>query len=408
MPWAPTSCRRSVSTRGGQVPRRPRPRPRAPISDRELALRRSVWALGALPDEVWRHDIRNPDGGISLPPIPNSILTPADPRGHRHTSSRQITHARHDSTLRMLTHRQVLTSPSACITFLREWKVLRETMNCHKCTKPMVQEYTTLITDGRRFRCTRCRTTTTIRKHSIFEHSRLPITSLVTLIYLWAMDVPQRVMAQEAGISKRIIVDWCNLFRELISFELINNFKPLGGLNRTVSVDESHLAKRKLCANGQARPVISEQIWVFGGVCHETGEVFMEIVENRSAATLLPLIRKHIAPQTTIHSDKWAAYNGIRRMGMGYRHLVVNHSRYYTDPVWGISTNRIEGVWKCLKAKFKRCNGIARSFLPTYVDEYLWKVRKDKNQIFQEFLRTIAANPRFNIPSTDIPNSADQ
>ena len=41
---------------------------------------------------------------------------------------------------------------------------------------------------------------------------------------------------------------------------------------------------------------------------------YMEIVPQRDAATLLPLINAHVAPGTIIHSDEWAAYNRVQRL----------------------------------------------------------------------------------------------
>ena len=62
----------------------------------------------------------------------------------------------------------------------------------------------------------------------------------------------------------------------------------------------------------RGRPT-TEQIWVFGLVdtsqTHSLG--YMEIVPQRDAATLLPLINNHVAPGTIIHSDEWAAYNRV-------------------------------------------------------------------------------------------------
>ena len=42
------------------------------------------------------------------------------------------------------------------------------------------------------------------------------------------------------------------------------------------------------------------QQWVFGGICRETPECFMYTVPNRSADTLLPIIRNSIRPGTTV------------------------------------------------------------------------------------------------------------
>ena len=48
-------------------------------------------------------------------------------------------------------------------------------------------------------------------------------------------------------------------------------------------------------------------MWVFGIV--DTSQTpalgYMEVVQTRDAATLLPIIRAHVAPGSVIHSDMW-------------------------------------------------------------------------------------------------------
>jgi transposase-like protein len=55
-------------------------------------------------------------------------------------------------------------------------------------------------------------------------------------------------------------------------------------------------------------------------------------VENRTMKTLYPLIRKHIAPNTTILHDDWPAYRSIgKNLGkpMGYKHYVICHKKHF-------------------------------------------------------------------------------
>ena len=66
--------------------------------------------------------------------------------------------------------------------------------------------------------------------------------------------------------------------------------------------------------------------WVFGMMLRRTGELRLFHVQKRDAATLIPLIRRHVAAGTTIYSDEWAAYQNIGRIpGTHYVHRTVNH-----------------------------------------------------------------------------------
>ena len=73
---------------------------------------------------------------------------------------------------------------------------------------------------------------------------------------------------------------------------------------------------------------------------------YMEMVDNRDAATLYPIISNHILPGTVLWSDKWAAYNRASTAIPGVAgHQSVNHSLHFKDPVTGVHTNTIESYW---------------------------------------------------------------
>jgi len=64
--------------------------------------------------------------------------------------------------------------------------------------------------------------------------------------------------------------------------------------------------------------------WVFGGVERGTSQTFLVAVHDRSAETLIGLIKQWILPGTTIISNCCAAYSSLREEG--YTHFTVNHS----------------------------------------------------------------------------------
>lgn len=77
---------------------------------------------------------------------------------------------------------------------------------------------------------------------------------------------------------------------------------------------------------------------------------------DRSSATLLPLIMQNALPGTTILTDQWRSYNQLSNLG--YVHNAVNHSLFFRDPVTGVHTNTIEGMWAHAKTKFRKLHTV--------------------------------------------------
>ena len=108
---------------------------------------------------------------------------------------------------------------------------------------------------------------------------------------------------------------------------------------------------------------------------HQPALGYMEIVNKRDAATLLPIIQAHVAPGTTIHSDEWAAYRRISALPGIAGHSTVNHSLNFIDPVTGTHTQNIESYWNRAKGKLKQMKGYHAHQLPSYLDEFMWRER---------------------------------
>jgi len=62
-------------------------------------------------------------------------------------------------------------------------------------------------------------------------------------------------------------------------------------------------------------------------------------VEDRSQGTLLPIIEANVDNRTTIISDCWKPYHGLK--DSNYSHMTVNHSVHFVD--------LIERLWRDLK-----------------------------------------------------------
>lgn len=196
----------------------------------------------------------------------------------------------------------------------------------------------------------RCRYGCSVTGGTIFHDLRLPISLFVKFARLWVDNTPLTKINGflGEGLNQHTLVSYARLLRAVVYHEMIAKRKPIGGFGYVVEIDETKVGKRKYNRGHRV-----EGQWVFGGICRETGDVFMIPVEKRDAATLIPLIVDWIAPGSVIMSDCWKAYSCLNNIeGQDYQHFTVNHSKTYKDPETDACTNRIEGTWRPYKQAY--------------------------------------------------------
>ena len=223
--------------------------------------------------------------------------------------------------------------------------------------------------------------------YSFFSKSHVTLPKWVHVIYLLANKTPIKNAIEQTGLSRTVVVDIFNFLREVCSTALLQTPIVLGGQGTIVQIDESlfnHKAKYHRGRHPQ------QETWVFGLADTSTTPAtsFLQIVERRDAATLLPIIRDHVRPGTIVHSDQWSAYSRVGDLQTVGSHDWVNHTHHF-DPVTGVHTQHVESLWNRVKTKFKAMKGVKRDMLPGYLDEFMWKERHRRNP-FQDILREIA------------------
>jgi len=121
----------------------------------------------------------------------------------------------------------------------------------------------------------------------------------------------------------------------------------------------------------------------------------LQVVGDRSAATLEPVILQYILQGTHIISDGWRAYRNLANIGQGvYQHYVVVHEQQFVHPMYPeVHTNNIENLWMRAKRKLKRRFGTSREPFPTYLTELQYRTAVDNDVIINHFLTVLAILP---------------
>ena len=119
---------------------------------------------------------------------------------------------------------------------------------------------------------------------------------------------------------------------------------------------------------------------------------YMQIVQQRDAATLLPIINSYVTAGTTVWSDQWAAYNRVASLSNVNSHGTVNHSVEFVDSATGVHTHNIESYWNRVKIKIKRMRGCHEEQLASYLDEYMYRERygRTAREVFDSIITDIA------------------
>ena len=268
-----------------------------------------------------------------------------------------------------------------------------ECHSTHHCSGTYIVIKDSYEKTGFRLQCNTCKKKKSIFYNSIFTRSMLGVNQILHLLYCWSQECSVEYSAFECDVSQQTAINFFQAFRMACKHWLQVEGQPqIGGVGLNVEIDETIISKRK----NHAGRVLNE-VWVFGGICRETRQRFALRVPNRSAATLLPLIQMHIEAGSTIHSDCWAAYNGIDSLPEAYSHLTVNHSQNFVDPITRSHTQTVERMWREVKRIRRRYEGINTIDIDDHIAEYLWRSRNvlERSQAFGAAIILMSGCPFF-------------
>ena len=158
----------------------------------------------------------------------------------------------------------ILGSFQSVFNFLVNHRLLASRRQCSRCNSDMELTETGRVNDGYMWRCTnnRCRTWLSIRSGSFFEGSNIPLSTWLHLMFLWAMKMSGSNISRLTGLSKPTVIRALRELRTICCTKILNAGIQLGGIGKTVEIDESKFGAKRKYQRGR----VSEGLWVFGAV----------------------------------------------------------------------------------------------------------------------------------------------
>lgn len=192
--------------------------------------------------------------------------------------------------------------------------------------------------------------------------SRLPLGVQEELIRNFVAGVPARTAAEVLGINRNTATLFYHKLRELLASRLALETPFLGG---EVELDESYFGGVRKGRRGRGA---AGKIPVFG-LLKRGGRVYAVMLADVKAATLMPIIREKVRPDSVVYTDSFASYDALDVSD--FHHVRINHSEDYA--IGRTHINGIENFWSQCKRHLRRYNGVPKHHFGLFLKECEWR-----------------------------------
>lgn len=219
------------------------------------------------------------------------------------------------------------------------------------------------------------------------KSTKMPLTNWFFVFMLFGNSrngVAAKEVERHLGVTYKTALRMCRKVRELINEE--------GEVVLTGTVEMDETLQGGKCQGGGRGWASRNKKCVFG--MYERGEggrVVTQVVPNRKAATLLPIITESTTEDIIAYTDEFRGYSKLHRE-VAY-HDTVNHS--IKQWVKGdCHTQSIEGYWGRVKRSITGTYvNVSRKYLPLYLAEFNFRHNHRGENVFFAILDRFGEKP---------------
>jgi len=249
-------------------------------------------------------------------------------------------------------YRKFIASEKACNRLIRNLRWPKG-IRCPRCGYSRIWH---IKESGKKdYRCKRCRYHFSLTTGTIFEKTRTPLSKWILAIGLFKVGISANQLKEEINVSYKTAWGMLHKIRSCI-----HQCHFLEQLKGSVEVDETYFGGRWKGKRGRGAAHKTPAI----GIKERGGKVRSIVVPNVKSPTLHRVIKTHVTQGSTIYTDKWRSYQGIRRHGYGHRSL--DHQKRFVRGK--THTQGIEGYWGHVKPNLVAHH---RKVSPQHLQSYL-------------------------------------
>lgn len=115
------------------------------------------------------------------------------------------------------------------VNYLVQRGALQSTKTCEICGRTMAIQKLTRAINGLCFRCSKCKSQRSIRSNSFIETLRLPLKTIVAMIYFLNLEMLAKHIAEILDLDDHTVLDFAAMMREEKGKHLVATGERLGG-----------------------------------------------------------------------------------------------------------------------------------------------------------------------------------
>ena len=210
-------------------------------------------------------------------------------------------------------------------------------------------------------------------------HCKLKKSIQKKLLQFFVLEVTARSAADLSGIHPNSAVLFYRKIREVISHHLSLEADTV--FDGSVELDESYFGGHRKGKRGRGA---AGKTAVFG-LLKRNGKVYTVAVPNTQTATLLPIIREQVTPDSIVYTDCYKSYDVLDVSE--FNHFRINHRTHFAEKQNHI--NGIENFWSQAKRHLRKFNGIPKEHFELYLKECEWRFNNSEIKVQISILKQL-------------------
>lgn len=230
--------------------------------------------------------------------------------------------------------------------------------------------------------CAACSRQTRIMAGTIFQDTHLPLRTWFRAIW-WI--VTQKHGASALGLKRVLGLSYRSAWNLLHKIRRAMVRTGRSRLTGRVEVDETYIGGLEEGVRGRKTDKKALVLIAAQEDGRKIGRIRMQVVEDASAENLLSFISGNIEPGSTVHTDAWSGYAGVKNLGYTHQVSILKQTGPEALP-------RVHLVASLLKRWMLGTHqgAISKVHLEHYLDEYVFRFNRrssgSRGKLFQRLM----------------------